>query len=218
MKIILTESQLNHIIITEEEKNQKLFDKLRLLAMAGLMSIAGVMEKQDLLTMQQKNELVSIIQNNNRKIDYDTSDNNNINYSSQQKQEKSEWKLLTTHCRATVFNAVSDQTDDTPLTTASGFKINPKHPEKHRIIAIERTMRQKYGIKFGDVIKVEGAGQYDGVWQIQDLMNSRFEGQDKIDFLVPSNVKHGSWKNLKIYKLNDKSKTKDYLKKFEPSL
>ena len=35
------------------------------------------------------------------------------------------------------------------------------------------------GLKFGDIVKIEGTGKWDGVWQIQDLMSSRFAGRKK---------------------------------------
>ena len=46
---------------------------------------------------------------------------------------------------------------------------------------------------------ISGAGNYDGLWRIEDTMNKRFAGQDKVDLLVPDNVKTGMWNNVKIY-------------------
>jgi hypothetical protein len=59
----------------------------------------------------------------------------------------------------------------------------------------------KLGLKRGDVVKIEGTGEWDGVKQIQDVMNKRFKGQHRIDILVPDNISHGKWNNVKIYKL-----------------
>jgi hypothetical protein len=43
---------------------------------------------------------------------------------------------------------------------------------------------------------VEGAGEMDGVWQIQDVMNPRYKNY--IDFLVENDRKLGKWHNVKI--------------------
>ena len=49
---------------------------------------------------------------------------------------------------------------------------------------------------FGDVY-VEGAGDMDGFWTIEDRMNKRWT--KRIDFLVDYEVKGGKWDNVKIY-------------------
>lgn len=100
---------------------------------------------------------------------------------------------------ATVYNAVPAQCNNDVRHTASMFKLNLDDVLSHRIIAMERTMMKEYGLKYGDVVKIEGAGQWDGIWQIQDTMNKRFAGQHKIDILVPNNIKYGKWDNVKIY-------------------
>lgn len=69
-----------------------------------------------------------------------------------------------------------------------------------RIVAMERTMMQKHGIHYGDSILVKGAGVYDGIWVVEDTMSKRYAGQDKVDFLVPADVKLGKWEGVKIYK------------------
>ena len=67
------------------------------------------------------------------------------------------------------------------------------------------------GLKYGDVVKVEGTGRWDGVWQIQDTMNQRFAGQKKIDFLVPEDVKLGKWNTVKLYSLSDRTNADIYM-------
>ena len=71
---------------------------------------------------------------------------------------------------------------------------------------MERTFMKKLGLEFGDLVKIEGTGKYDGVFQVQDLMNKRFSGMKKIDLLLPKEVKYGQWDDLTLYMLNDKSK------------
>ena len=109
------------------------------------------------------------------------------------------WLLISATATATVYNAVPDQCGDNPTITASGRKIEGDI-ESLRILAMERTMMARHGIHYGDTILVKGAGIYDGEWIVEDTMHPRYAGQDKIDFLVPANIKLGKWDNVKIYK------------------
>jgi len=111
-----------------------------------------------------------------------------------------EWTLISETTTATVYNAVKSQCDDSPLITASQYHINPDTIEKDRILDMERTMMWEYGIHYGDIVKIEGTGTYDGLWQVQDTMNKRFAGQHRIDLLVPSHIRTGKWTRVKIYK------------------
>ena len=134
-------------------------------------------------------------------------------------QDKTDpWVLVTDSGIGTVYNAVPAQCKADCRTTANNFRLNLKNPASHRIVAIERTMEKKWGIKQGDVIKVEGAGDLDGIWQVQDRMNKRFAGKEKIDFLVNNNRKHGMWNNLKIYKLRNPEERDFYKKDMAPQL
>ena len=126
-----------------------------------------------------------------------------------------EWKMIADDVIVTVYNAVPAQCNADVRHTASMFKLDLKNPESHRIIAMERTMMAEYGLKYGDIVKIEGTynGIQDGVYQIQDTMNKRFAGQHKVDVLVSNNVKYGgTLKNApaKVYVLNDKSAEDTY--------
>ena len=112
-----------------------------------------------------------------------------------------DWKLISADVEATVYNAVPAQCNKDVKHTASMFELDLKQPEKHRVIAMERTMMNKYGLKYGSIVRIEGTGAYDGEYQIQDTMNKRFAGQEKIDILVNNKVKYGKWNNVKIYAL-----------------
>ena len=81
------------------------------------------------------------------------------------------------------------------------FRLNLEDPESHKIIAMERTMMKQYGLKYGDLVKIEGAGPRDGIYQIQDTMNKKFAGKHKIDFLINLGSNIGKWNNVKVYKL-----------------
>ena len=126
-----------------------------------------------------------------------------------------EWKMIADDVVVTVYNAVPAQCNADVSHTASMFKLDLKNPEAHNIIAMERTMMSEFGLKYGDIVKIEGTynGIQDGVYQIQDTMNKRFAGQHKVDILVSNNVKYGgTLKNspAKVYVLNDKSNEATY--------
>lgn len=131
-------------------------------------------------------------------------------------KEIPEWILVAENVEATVYNAVVEQCDEDPLYTASMFRLNLDDVYSHRIIAMENTFRKSLGLKYGDVVKVEGTGQWDGIWQVQDSMNPRFAGRKKIDFLVPENVKYGKWNEVKLYCLTDKENTDIYKNNMAP--
>ena len=99
---------------------------------------------------------------------------------------------------ATIYHAVPEQTDSTPHITASGAHINMEDPQSHRWIAVSRDLEQK-GFTFGVKVMVCGAGDLDGVWIVQDRMNSRWK--NRIDFLVNKELKGGKWENVTIEKL-----------------
>jgi 3D (Asp-Asp-Asp) domain-containing protein len=98
---------------------------------------------------------------------------------------------------ATTYTPSEKETDSTPLITASGFKINPKNPKKHRIIAVSRDLKKKY--KFGTRVKISGAGKYSGEYVVRDVMNKRYK--KRIDILIGHNDKQTKFKNVKIRKV-----------------
>lgn len=110
------------------------------------------------------------------------------------------WILISACTTATIYNAVPEQCNQQPSVTASGRHIDNSRVQDLRIVAMERTMMARNGIAYGDTILVKGAGIYDGEWIVEDTMNRRFAGQDKIDFLVPAEVRTGRWDNVKVYK------------------
>lgn len=87
--------------------------------------------------------------------------------------------------------------DTISTTTASGFEINERNPRAHRIIAISRDLRKKYG--FGQKVRIEGTGIYDGIYVVRDLMDSRW--RKRIDILINDVDKQIKIYNVKIYKL-----------------
>jgi 3D (Asp-Asp-Asp) domain-containing protein len=99
---------------------------------------------------------------------------------------------------ATTYKATSNETDSTPLITASGFKINPKRAKQHRIIAVSRDLKKKY--KFGTRVKISGAGKYSGEYVVRDVMNKRY--RKRIDILIGKKDKETKFKKVKIRKVS----------------
>ncbi len=95
----------------------------------------------------------------------------------------------------TTYRASETETDSTPNITASGFKIT--NPKKHRIIAVSRDLKKKY--KFGQKVRITGAGKYDGTYRVHDLMNKRY--RKRIDILIGNKDKQTKLKKIKVYKL-----------------
>ena len=73
----------------------------------------------------------------------------------------------------TTYSPTVEQTDSTPLITASGFEINPTNPKKQRIIAVSRDLKKKY--KFGKKVRITGIGKLSGTYTIRDVMNKRYK-------------------------------------------
>jgi 3D (Asp-Asp-Asp) domain-containing protein len=97
----------------------------------------------------------------------------------------------------TTYTPSVEETDSTPLITASGFKINERNPRRHRIIAVSRDLKRKY--KFGTKLRIKGAGKYDGTYTVRDVMNKRYT--KRIDILVGKTDKQTKVKKVKVYKL-----------------
>ncbi len=95
----------------------------------------------------------------------------------------------------TTYKASESETDSTPNITASGFKIT--NPKKHRIIAVSRDLKKKY--KFGQKVRITGAGKYNGTYRVHDVMNKRYK--NRIDILIGHNDKQTKLKKVKVYKL-----------------
>lgn len=217
MKLLITESQLTElknfqiqeeltISLNEESGFNYWINKIKAALLAGVSTavIIAAISKSN-LNQQEKDELAKVVQTE-------------MVGPEKRVVKPATWKLLASDVTATVYHAVPSQCDNDVQHTASMFKLNLDDVASHRIIAMERTMMKEFGLKYGDVVKINGTGKYDGVWQIQDTMNKRFAGQHKIDLLVPQSAGLGIWKNVKVYKLADKSKAEHYLSQMQSSL
>lgn len=192
MKVILTEQQVMRLL-NEEAIMESLFNKG--MSFAEIVDTVKRIAAKGLLTASLIANIVFVYKLNQSQKEV----LEEINKVEQAENIADKWQLIADDVIATVYNAVPAQCNKDVKHTASMFKLNLNDVLSHRIIAMERTMMAEYGLKYGDVVKIEGTGVWDGVWQIQDTMNKRFAGQHKIDILVPKNIKHGKWDNVKIY-------------------
>ena len=95
----------------------------------------------------------------------------------------------------TTYSPTVEQTDSTPLITASGFKINPANPKKQRIVAVSRDLKRKY--KFGKKIRITGIGKLSGTYTVRDVMNKRY--RKRVDILIGEDDKQTSFRKAKLY-------------------
>ena len=102
----------------------------------------------------------------------------------------------------TTYSITEGETDSTPLLTASGFKINPNNPKKHRIIAVSRDLKRKY--RFGQRVRITNAGKYNGEYVVRDLMHHRWK--NKIDILINPSDKQTKLRKVKMYRVEVKNK------------
>ena len=97
----------------------------------------------------------------------------------------------------TTYTPSVEETDSTPLITASGFKINPKNPKRQRIIAVSRDLKRKY--KFGKKVRITGIGKLSGTYTVRDVMNKRY--RKRIDILIGKKDKQTKFRKAKLYKI-----------------
>ncbi|WP_205499690.1 hypothetical protein [Rufibacter psychrotolerans] len=104
---------------------------------------------------------------------------------------------------ASVYFPVEEQTDEDPLVTADGSRINEHNPRGHRWLALSRNLLSRWGgqIAYGDSVKVEGISpQLDGVYVVRDAMHRRIK--NRVDILVgPNDEIMGYWEDVKLTKL-----------------
>lgn len=124
-----------------------------------------------------------------------------------------DWEMVSDTVTGTIYHAVPEQCNADYEYTANMFKLDLTNPGKHRIIAIERTMLDRYGLEMGNIVLVIGAGPLSGIWQIQDKMNKKYAGKDRVDFLVNKNeYKTGKWNDIKLFKLVNTTQEHKYKK------
>lgn len=206
MKVILTEEQLKQVISEEIAGNQAMVNPR--VAYAGLMRALsmGNISMEDAIQYPEKfsGKVREFLRNAVNKLlgkNAQVTDKMKADAEEQAgvwKNNYGRWKLVSDDTLATVYNAVPAQCNKDVVHTASMFKLNLTDVLSQRVIAMERTFMAELGLKYGDVVYVEGTEKWDGPWQIQDTMNKRFAGMHKIDILVPRNIRTGKWNGVKI--------------------
>jgi 3D (Asp-Asp-Asp) domain-containing protein len=99
----------------------------------------------------------------------------------------------------TTYTVSKGETDSTPLITASGYKLDSLNPKKQKVIAISRDLKRKY--KFGQKVRVKGAGKLDGVYTVRDLMAKRWT--KKIDILINPEDDGNKFRRVKLYNVTN---------------
>ncbi len=210
MKILITEQQFQ--LLQEQMLFESVFHKgmtfeeilqaVKKLAVRGLLTasiVANIIMAFRLNDTQKQMVMDTVEQVQNK----DENKDNGVacafdNATGKWEKNPKAWKLVANDALGTVYNAVPGQCNADVAHTASMFKVNLENVLSQRILAVERTFMKELGIKYGDVVYIEGTGRWDGPWQVQDTMNKRFAGMHKIDFLVPNNIKTGKWNNIRI--------------------
>ncbi len=216
MKVVLTENQMR-TLLREEVIMESFFHK----GMSFNEILANVKDlgKKGLLTASLIANIVLSFNLNNaqKQLLQQAAQTEEVAQEPEKTREENlanppgKWTPIANDVLATVYNAVPAQCNKDVIHTASMFKLNLNDVLSHRIIAMERTMMKEFGLKYGDVVKIEGAGKWDGLWRIEDTMNKRFAGQHKIDILVPKDTTLGKWSNVTVSVPQDK-KTKSEAK------
>lgn len=103
-------------------------------------------------------------------------------------------KKTVTHCVVTVYHPVKAQTDDTPLITSDGSRIDLRKLKRREIrwCAISRDLLWLFPKDRPKRIHIEGLG----VYEVRDTMNERFD--HRVDILLHPSDKRMLNKRLKI--------------------
>jgi len=83
----------------------------------------------------------------------------------------------------TIYHPVEEQTDSTPHIVASGKHIDIPNARAHRYLAVSRDLHVRWGgpLSFGEIVRLEGAGDLSGYYIVEDTMNARFK--NRVDIL-----------------------------------
>lgn len=229
-KVIINENQYNKLLISEELFSTKnisdIIETTVTSIMCGFMTLTMALmcvndnknipdEQKEIVKSEIKKNVIKK-SNEDKQIKADTVPLKPIQ---QPINDNTEWRCISSHGRVTVYNAVKSQCNNDVEHTASGFKLNLRHPERHRIVAMDREFMKYHGIRFGDVIKVENAGDQSGIYQVQDYKNKRYKMEPDVDVLSSYDTKYGgSDGKAKIYVLKSKKNSDKYKKKMLDSL
>ena len=102
----------------------------------------------------------------------------------------------------TMYRANTVECDMDPDITGDGTKIHVPQSSRYRYVALSRNLLKRWGGSFdyGDYILLKGTDKRDGIYQVRDTMNAKFN--DVVDILESHNVKPYKFTDVKLYKLN----------------
>ena len=102
---------------------------------------------------------------------------------------------------ATMYHPVEQQTDSTPNQLASGIYIKPSRASSYRFVALSRDLLSRWGgpFEYGDYVVIEGAGDYSGIWKVQDTMSPKFT--KRIDFLCSPGTPQFKFDTVTLFKI-----------------
>lgn len=99
----------------------------------------------------------------------------------------------------TTYNPERCQTDSDPLITADNSKIHLGKLNSGRLkwIAVSRDLLEKGLLDFGDRVIIDSEiSEINGIYEVHDLMNSRFK--NRIDILRSKKESTGKWEDIKV--------------------
>lgn len=103
-------------------------------------------------------------------------------------------KGTVTHCTVTVYHPVKEQTDDSPLVTYDGSRIDLRKLKRGELkwCAISRDLLWMFPKGKPKRILIEGLG----IYEVRDTMNERFD--HRVDILLHPTDKRMLNKRLKV--------------------
>ncbi len=132
---------------------------------------------------------------------YQYSENVDVAVEEETEEKEDTISLISHIVTVTVYNAVPEQTNGNPLVTADRSKIDLEKLNNGtlRWCAVSRDLLKTGGLRYGDKIKIESDDQrISGIWEVHDTMHKRYENY--VDLLMPTHIRTGKWKNVKIIK------------------
>lgn len=99
---------------------------------------------------------------------------------------------------ATIYHAVTSQTDNDPHILADGTEIDLDRAGDYRYCALSRNLLERWGgpYAYGDTLVLTRAGDLSGPWVVKDTMNARFT--DRIDLLVSLDTRPAKFNKARI--------------------
>lgn len=92
----------------------------------------------------------------------------------------------------TTYNATKAQTDNTPLLTSCGFKIDSLNPYRQKIIGLSRDLLEEF--YYGEKVILQNCGKFNGEYTVLDCANSRLIRT--VDICINRNAIGGTYKNV----------------------